>query len=258
MQAKRKAAIQNKKKRKRMRAQSSNQFRMFAVAVLAVVVFFFSAYLFLSGPYFNIRNIEIEGNIITDALSVAKEGGIVEGINIFSFSKRDAKKAFEAYSYIDSVKISRRFPSTVKISIKEKSPYCIVEFNGVFYHCDQQGTVLSTSPNNDSPLIPLISGLEKISTVIGNNIRDMGEYRNAIVFDVLDIFYENDVLYKVSQIHVSNSSYYIYLRKGGIIKFTSKEDFTSNLEFILYFVNSETENAVVEVIHNNNPIYKTY
>lgn len=253
MDRRRRAKIREMKKRQRQR-----RLRMVLVGVLACIVFVFGLYLFLSSSYFDIKNIEIEGNIITDAPAAAKEGGIVEGINIFSFSKSKAKEVFESYEYIKSVKIIRKLPATVKIVIEEKTPYCIVEFNGVFYHCDQEGIVLSTSQTNDSPLIPLITGLEQISTVVGNNIREMGQYKNAVVFDVLDAFYENDVLHKISEVHVENSAYYIYLRQGGILKFTSKEDFTSNLEFAMYFVNNEAENAMVELIYNNNPIYKTY
>ena len=71
-------------------------------------------------PIFTIKNIEIEGCNQVSEQEVRNLLSIEENANLYRVTNIRIKSALKENRYIDSVKVRRIIPSTLKITIKER------------------------------------------------------------------------------------------------------------------------------------------
>jgi len=104
---------------------------------------------------------------------------------------------------------------------------------------------------------PVISGI-KIETKVGDTVSFASEYKLNTVFQVISFFEKEELENEISEIHYDNKSFYVYLRKGNVVKFSTLSDFENNDEYILNFVQTEDDRVIMELIEDNNPIYRKF
>lgn len=67
-----------------------------------------------------------------------------KGIPIFSIDLANVKKRLEENTWVESVIIARKFPSTIAIQVKERTPIAIWQFEGRLYLIDSEGNRIDT------------------------------------------------------------------------------------------------------------------
>ena len=104
----------NKQKHKKKKSKKLI-LTIFSIIILIAVITIFS----LTAPIFNITDIQVEGNekIATD--TIISLSGLKKGENIFKFNNSIIGNIKEN-NYIESVKISRKLPGTIKITVQER------------------------------------------------------------------------------------------------------------------------------------------
>ena len=161
--------------------------------------------LFLLSPFFSVKNIEVtemERYTRDEILSMA---GISEGMNIFAFSAIKKELDLEENTYFEKVNISRKFPNTLKIEIKERLVRGYVPYMGSYLYIDEYGRVLEISSGFTKQL-PVVRGLSFDSFTIGEKIdADNTEAFNVMVI-IAQMMTKYEVLGEVVEIDVSDTS----------------------------------------------------
>ncbi len=103
-----------KKKKRKLRTDR--------VMIILLCIFMFSMGLvtLLKSDLFNLSEIEIVGNSILKKDEVINEEKLITKKNIFSYNLKDIKKEIQSNPYVDDVKVKRKLPNKIIITVKEK------------------------------------------------------------------------------------------------------------------------------------------
>lgn len=131
-----KAGREKPKSRWRMRTT------VLAVAFLASLAALL--WIYTSTGVLNVRNIEIEGNQKLDAGYLESLTGITSDTHLLKMDVKAVERALCSEPYIQSVSISRRFPATVILEIRERKPQGMIIQNGKYHLVDSSGYILES------------------------------------------------------------------------------------------------------------------
>lgn len=116
------------------------------IVILAVIL----ACIFMFTPIFAIDNVVCEGNIKSNPQVITEASGIRAGDNIFRTSLRDKEKLIKELDYIESCRIERDLPDTVKIIVTEKRPSAYFSLTGAMAVVGTDGNVLDVLSGSDA------------------------------------------------------------------------------------------------------------
>ncbi|CDM68761.1 Cell division protein DivIB [Clostridium bornimense] len=153
-----------KKERQRKRKK---KFRNIVILLILVIVLLNLVYKL---PYFDIKHIKIQNNNIVssdDIYSICKE---VEGKNIFYTKLDNLQKKIKKNTYIESVEISRKLPSTITVKINERDPFFYVNNEGKYYIFSENALLLDIKDTIIDLDVPEVVGLDLGDITIGESI----------------------------------------------------------------------------------------
>jgi len=107
---------------------------------------------------FNIRRFEITGNAVLTESMVIKQTGITRGANIFSINLSKLEKQLKAHPWIADATIRRRYPSKIRIWIREHKPLAVFSLPNRFV-MDESGEIFKRSDETDPRSLPVVEGL---------------------------------------------------------------------------------------------------
>jgi len=148
------------------------------IGLLLVLVLLITGLLFIKSSYFMVGSVIVEGNKYVSNAEVYRIAEIPEAINIFSLNTTNIKTRLMSDLRIAETDVSRRFPGTIVITIKERKPVAYAASNYGFLELDKQGVVLAVFKNLKQINVPMITGIrlenqyvsDKIEHVAINNI----------------------------------------------------------------------------------------
>ncbi|MBO4868024.1 MAG: FtsQ-type POTRA domain-containing protein [Ruminococcus sp.] len=111
--------------------------------------------------FFNVSSVEVRGVSLYSDDQIINVGGIYEDMNLVrTDTARAEKRLMDNLVYIDEVKVSKSYPSTVVIDCKEAVKAADIEFEGGYYVLSTSGRILEA--NNPTPTggIPIITGFK--------------------------------------------------------------------------------------------------
>lgn len=111
------------------------------IAVISLGVFVTNA------PYFEISSVIIEGNDKIPSSLIEEEGNRLIGENILLFSSDDLEENLGKQPYLEDIQISRKFPSSIVVAVKEKKAEVNYYKDGVISLLTREGTLLETGAN---------------------------------------------------------------------------------------------------------------
>ncbi len=130
------------------------------LGVLALVAY--GAWWTWTSPFFKVSNVEVVGNQRIAAGTVVEAAGLL-GQSMFDADLASAQENLYRQPLVNSVRIERDWPHTVRVVIEERKPWGTWEQSGVQYTIDREGVVLGIGPApSGSPVIK--------SSELGNRI----------------------------------------------------------------------------------------
>ncbi len=112
---------------------------------------------FKNNDFFTIKNIKISGNVHLETLFLENLADDFSGKNLFDVNKNDVCLMYENISRIKSLKVKKKFPSTLKIEIAERVPAFYINTNeGILVPFDSDFVVLDYSCLYSDEDIPII------------------------------------------------------------------------------------------------------
>lgn len=121
-------------------------------------------------PYFDIKNIKIQNNKLVSSEEIYSICKKVEGENIFYARLDNLKKEIKKNTYIDSVEISKKLPSTIVIKTKEKEPFFYISNKDKYYIFSKDSLLLEIKDTIVDLNIPEVVGIDLGNISIGESI----------------------------------------------------------------------------------------
>jgi len=219
------------------------------IVLLVLLVMLIAGFLFLNSPYFTVGQISVEGNKYIAVEEIHRIAGIPEPVNIFRLNTADIKDNLKNDLRVTDVDVTRKFPSTIVISVKERQPLVYVASGYGFFEVDKQGVILAALKNLKQINVPMVTGLRLESGYVGDTvsnpeIKPVLEYLSNLDPTTLNQISEVNIKYPESIIAYTVSSAQIRIGKNERI--SDKARLTNE---ILREINGK--NAALEYIDLN-------
>ncbi len=198
------------------------------IKIIMLLIIILIAFIgFLMTPIFKIKTLEIEGCEKVSEQEVRNLLSIDENANLYRTTNLRINKLLKENRYIESVKVKRIIPSTLKVIIKERNVDFLLKMEDGYACVDNGGTVLDI----------ISEPLEGVFKIYGYKTqRENIVVGEEISKEDIDNF---EVIYNIRKIAENNEI-------GGI--FTAI-DISNNDDYIMYL---ESENKRVHLGSKNN------
>lgn len=217
-------------------------------------------------PAFRVRNVHVEGNVsqtdqeILRQLKLEYNAHLMGGVsgNILDVIRLDYGKTEERIKrenpYIEDIRVSVKLPSTVVVTVKERSKICYVRTPDGYAALDKDGIVLELSSHDTGKRVrPVICGLNVKYAELGKpvTIGNSNDYKKAIIVlgailaaDNASIGDSYSMFENTLEVRMLPSGYIfltVYSPSGKLIqiKLNSLEKISDKMAWLLYAFNSE-------------------
>ena len=155
---------------------------------------------------FNIIKIDVSGNNKISKEQIISLSGIETDVNMFKISVSNSQKSIKEEPYIDTVKILRSLPSTIKIEVIERVPTYGLEFANSYMLINNQGYMLEIV--NEKQGLPTITGYEtKVEDIrAGGRLENQDLYKLETVLKIMDTMQSFEIRSLVTKIDILNKN----------------------------------------------------
>ncbi len=243
---------------KNPRLEKQKRMKKYRIVKFILKLFIFMALLTglivygFTSPIFNITEIKILGNEKFDEEEYLNLSNLNISDNIFNFRKSTVISNIKNNAYVESVKIKRKLPTKVEITIEERiATYLISMDENEFAYINNQGYILEKSQEK----IPLtiIKGIsteiEKI--VEGNRLENEDLEKLQNVIQIKDSMKNIEITKELSQIDITNKFNYIltFEKEAKEVQLGNMSDLSSKMLYMKYVL--EQEEGVPGTIYLN-------
>ncbi len=111
-------------------------------------------YIYLTtNPYFALEEVRIKGNDRISKKRIQELLPIKAGDTLFTFNKKLLVERLKEEPFVKDIKIKRKIPQTLLLTIEERIPILLVAVKGVFWEIDAEKFLLSKIDPSRSPLL---------------------------------------------------------------------------------------------------------
>lgn len=113
-----------------------------------------------ASPVFALREIQFTGLVHESERELTRKSGLVPGENLFRADLPRAARALESQPWIAAVRIERRLPRTLLVTVEEHRPAALVQA-GPLYVLDDEGRLFKRAAPEDGLDLPVITGFSR-------------------------------------------------------------------------------------------------
>jgi len=204
-------------KLKEKRRKKSNR-----TLLIYLTLFFFliAIIVYLQSPFSNINTIAVEGNEVIPKEQIVKYSELSLDTNMWRLSTKNTEKLIHEHTIVEDVKVDRKFPQTIHISVSEKKVIGYAKHESELHPILEEGVVL----NNVEVSLPRGAPLFESFTE--------EEYLQRFAEELVEL--PDHILNLISEVHwqpTEQNQYKIvlYMNDGFIVNATIR-DFASKMK----------------------------
>lgn len=209
--------------------------------VFLIILLICAVVVFLMSPVFNIVGVDVIGYEQIPMDTIVSLSNIQIGENIFKYSKRDIKNKIKENQYIDSVKIKRKLPNIIEISVKERKTTFIVEYNNTYAYINNQGYILELTTTKKE--VPIIVGCltKEEDLKVGSRLIEDDLNRLGVILRIMESANSNSIDSYITKIDITDSQNYTLLfeTKGKIAYIGSGNNINDRMRYLKVILEKE-------------------
>lgn len=128
-------------------------------SIFFVLLVLVTGYVLLRSPFFEVHKVLVRGNQFLSEEKIRSVADIGIGTNIFKLDLGVSESNLKLVPMIKEVQVARSFPSTVVITVKERSPLGLLSTKEGFIEVDEEGIFLQKT-SAGAPGLPVITGVQ--------------------------------------------------------------------------------------------------
>ena len=109
-----------------------------------------------TSPAFNLKTIDVEGNIAVGKEEIITVSGLERGRNIWLADLEETERRLMMARRFERVALTRRLPGTVVVRVKELQPIAFVQLDRL-YGVSEGGELIPLTPGHGLPDLPVIT-----------------------------------------------------------------------------------------------------
>ena len=194
--------------KKRKKHKKNKKFKVLFYLIIFIIIIVVSL-LFLPIPF---GNLTVTGNDIIKTEDIFFEAEIKKPINIFQIRTSNVEKRLLNDIRIEEVDVSRQFPFTINIKVKERKPLVIVQGEFCYAILNKTGLVIETETSLKKANYPMITGKKWGNLLLGDTVSESDvllalKFINSLSEDGVKLF---------SEINIGNKDNIIAYTRSGI------------------------------------------
>ena len=113
----------------------------------------------LTSPRFSVQNIEVEASRRLTDREVARRAGVETGTSLLALDLRAAEQRLLTDPWIQSVRITRKLPHTLRIQMQEHEALALASLDGEIFLVDAEGEPFKVWQDGDTHDLPMLTGI---------------------------------------------------------------------------------------------------
>ena len=113
----------------------------------------------MQSPRFAVRTVLVDGAHRRAATTVASEGGVAVGQNIYAVDLAHAGALITQDPWIERATVIRKIPSTISITVVEREAAALTAVGGELYLCTRDGELFKKVGADDPSDLPVVTGI---------------------------------------------------------------------------------------------------
>jgi cell division protein FtsQ len=165
---------------------------------------------------------------------------IIKGMNIFRINIEKTARALSEHPRIKQVKLTRLFPSEVRIEVEERQAVALIPHGSEFLEVDGEGIILAKGNEVSCYNLPIITGI-KINEEVSDKLTDVDLTQILGAFSGLS----PNELREVSEINISSQEgLLLYTIDGMQVRLGRPENLTGKVRFFLSILSEIRANNI--------------
>ena len=103
----------------------------------------YAGYAFAHSSFFDLNEIQIEGNVIVSRDELIALSGLRHGVNLLGVSTEQAAAGMRSQPYIKDAAVARSFPNKIEIRVSERTPLALISDGERHLVLDESGHCLT-------------------------------------------------------------------------------------------------------------------
>ena len=254
---KKKDKLNGKKKdnKKDTKKKKKNKILSFCIKLIIILVLFGVTLTYLiTSPLFDISKVEILGSSKITADTYISLSGITIGNNIYDLSKRRIIENIKENPYVDTVEVKRKLPSTVEITVTERTASYMLGILNSYAYINNQGYILEI--NEEQIKAPVITGYStrEEEIVPGNRLNEEDLIKLEMVIKIMDTISVNGITEIVNEINIADKNNYtlIFSEEGKTVFLGDGSNLTDRIGVYLKAILQNEKGKSGEVFINGD------
>lgn len=174
--------------------------------LVLVVLFTILITLALTLPEFNLAEVKVSGTEIIPEEAILETANLDIGTNIFKINTKTIKEAIKENSYVDKVKVTRKYPNTITIEVTERKIAYYIQGKDGNCVIDRTGRVLGIKETIESIEVLRLEGIDPETLVIGELIQGEDSERFEAIRIIYDFLKEKSFfeVYNIGKLEVND------------------------------------------------------
>lgn len=230
------------------------------IYILFLLILCITSVFLLSSNYFEIKRIVVNGNKVVKNEQIIGHSSIHLGENIFRINTRKAMQGIFNNPYIKKIKIKRKLPHTIIISVIEREEIALIPYVGSYLNIDEEGMIVKISTFDEKPNLPIVEGLEFDTFKIGKELDVQNHNQLTVTVDVVKEIKKAGMIGIINKVDISDI-YSIKLQTNNEIKVNLGENINLTYKMaytrsIIKDIEKSNQKGTIEMSHDGDPIFK--
>ncbi len=163
-----------------------------------------------------VKKIVVTGNRVVDANEILQLAHVEFNQRMYDFDLMVIRRDVGSHYFLKDVVVERDLPSTLRISVVERSPVAMVNLDEVKY-LDEDGVVLPHSFSKELFDLPLLSGIPSgVSFAVGRTVQHSDVLEALNILSTAKVV-NKELYYLISEIRMrQGGDLVLYTAEGGI------------------------------------------
>ena len=203
--------------------------------LISVVALLFAFIILFLTPIFSIKQVVCEGNSTIKSQDIIAASGIEINKNIFSTNLGEATKKVLQVPYVESVKITRQLPGTVKIAVVEGKVSAYLKWYKKFFGINEKGqTLCVVNKVSATRKAPVVKGITiKEACVVGQAVVVNQTSRFETLMKFMKTFNEKGMTADITVFDITEADYISIMHRDKLkIEFGNTKDYDHKFSFV--------------------------
>jgi len=219
--------IKNKGELLRIKRKKKRISKFVLVFILLISL---SITLCLKLSYFNISEIKVYNNKNLSVQEIIKLSNINKGSNIFYINTKESATDILKNSYILHVDIKRNLPSSIDITVEERSASFYAVKGDTFLIVGKDGTILEEKQSLDNSALIKLLGFNTKDAIVGKKLPQDDERKISVIGTVTDFINRDKSKFKIISVDISDLLNIRIYYANMYVKLGTSEDLSKKLD----------------------------